>query len=246
MIKIFIDFDGTITKQDVGDAMFEKFGGKQCLEFIKEYHQGLISATECFQRECSACNGTEQHTLNEFLDKQEIDSTFFDFQQFCNENKLEYIILSDGMDYYIQRILAKNGINNMPYFANHLELIPINGTREVRFIPAFQYTDEVCDRCACCKRNHMLTLCNDDDIIIYIGEGYSDRCPVQYADVVFAKDELLKYCQQENISYFEYQTFDDVRYRLKSMLMNKESKKINEFKKRRQAQLAAHDVFLGG
>lgn len=246
MIKIFIDFDGTITKQDVGDAMFEEFGGKQCLDFISAYHQGLISAVECFQLECTACNRIDQLELDEFLDRQEIDSTFFEFQQFCTDNKLDYIILSNGMDYYIERVLEKYGIINITYFANHLELMSNNGTQDVRFVPSFPYTDEVCDRCACCKRNHMLTLCGDDDIIIYIGEGYSDRCPVRYADIVFAKDELLKYCRQENISYFEYRTFNDVRNRLKSMLVNKESNKITEFRKRRQAQLAARDVFLGG
>ena len=38
-------------------------------------------------------------------------------------------------------------------------------------------------------------------MIVYVGDGYSDRCPVQYADIVFAKGDLQTYCQEQNISY---------------------------------------------
>jgi len=245
MINIFIDFDGTITTQDVGDAMFETFGGTKCLDFIEEYRNGGISAVECFRRECAECTGANKNALDIFLDSQKIDSTFREFLDFCLSNKFQYFILSDGMDYYIDRILSHHQVTEVSYFANHLDLVPINGNSKVMFQPSFPFTDETCDRCACCKRNKMLTLSADDDIIVYIGEGYSDRCPVRYADIVFAKDELLKYCRRENISYFEYRSFADVLARLKSMSENKQTKKHFGLKKHRQAQLAARELFIG-
>jgi 2,3-diketo-5-methylthio-1-phosphopentane phosphatase len=246
MINIFIDFDGTITNIDVGDAMFEKFGGKRCLDFIAEYRTGTISAMECFHRECAACSGTDKSALDAFLDSQKIDSSFTDFLSFCRSQGVAYYIVSDGMDYYIDRILKHNNIPDSVCFANHLDLIPMDGTSKIIFQPSFPFTDEVCNRCACCKRNHMLTLSSDDDIIVYIGEGFSDRCPVRYADIVFAKDELLKYCRQENISYFEYRTFADIKIRLQEMIEYRQTKKHYGLKKHRQAELAAKEVFIGG
>jgi len=246
MLKIFIDFDGTITKKDVGDALFINFGGKQCLDFIEEYRQGRMSAVECFQKECIACGSIDKKELDNFIDAQEIDETFKDFKLFCQKNNIEIFILSDGMDYYINHILKNNNITDVPFYTNHLQLESLDGSSRFLLKPSFPFTDENCDRCACCKRNHMLSLSADDDIIIYIGEGYSDRCPVRYADLVFAKDDLLKYCQQENISYFEYRSFADVTDRLKVLLANKNTKKNYGIKKRRQAQLAAREVFLGG
>jgi 2-hydroxy-3-keto-5-methylthiopentenyl-1-phosphate phosphatase len=245
MINIFIDFDGTITTQDVGDAMFETFGGRKCLDFIGEYRDGDISAVECFRRECAECTGTDKNALDTFLDSQKIDSTFSEFLEFCSTNKFQYFVLSDGMDYYIDRILSRHQITGVSYFSNHLDLVPMNGDSKIMFQPSFPFTDETCDRCACCKRNKMLTLSADEDVIIYIGEGYSDRCPVRYADIVFAKDELLNYCRRENISYFEYRTFADVMTRLKSMAENKQTKKHFGLKKHRQAQLAARELFIG-
>ncbi|MBI1807469.1 MAG: MtnX-like HAD-IB family phosphatase [Ignavibacteria bacterium] len=245
MVKVFIDFDGTITRRDVGDTLFERFGGKQSVDAVESYRQGMISAVECFLRECAACGDVSTGALNSFLDEQEIDPTFIDFIQYCRERGLEHFIVSDGMDYYIRYILHRHGVE-VPLFSNSLTLIPKGDGSVVQFYPSFPYTDEVCDRCACCKRNHMLTLCEEDDIIVYIGEGYSDRCPARFADVVFAKDDLLRFCQQENISFFEYQTFADIQKRLTTMLNQNISQSRPTLKKRRQAELARRDVFLGG
>ena len=242
MIQVFVDFDGTITKPDVGDALFEQFGGQKSLDAVQEYRKRLISAVECFRRECAACGEVEKGALDAFLASQPIDETFVRFTEFCQQRELSITILSDGMDYYITFILEHHGIGRVKFFANHLELIPIDYSSRVRFTPSFSFTDESCERCACCKRNHILTHCADDDIIVYIGEGYSDRCPVRYADIVFAKEELVDYCRQENISYFEYRTFADVENRLCNMLDI--SGKRSPFRKRRQAELARRDVFI--
>jgi len=39
-------------------------------------------------------------------------------------------------------------------------------------------------------------------MIIYIGDSRSDICPAQYADVVFVKDSLLKYCSWGDTVYY--------------------------------------------
>lgn len=244
MVKIFIDFDGTITAQDVGDAMFLTFGGPTATGYIADYRSGSLSAQKCFELECEACRGTLKSELDRFLDRQMIDGSFVDFHRFCSARGIPHFILSDGMDYYIERILENNGLSDLPFHSNHLDLTPSGDG--VVFNPSFPFSDAECDRCACCKRNIILSLTADDDIIVYVGEGFSDRCPVKYADIVFAKDDLLNYCRQENISYYEYGSFSDVRARLEGLFSQKETKNNFGLKKRRQAQLAAHDLYLGG
>jgi 2-hydroxy-3-keto-5-methylthiopentenyl-1-phosphate phosphatase len=246
MIKAFIDFDGTITTVDVGDTMFETFGGTACLRSIEEYRNEKISAVECFRQECLSCGVVDKEHLDEFLDNQPIDTSFAEFVEFCKARGIECAVLSDGMDYYIERILRRHTMSSVNYYSNHLDLLPVDGTRMVMFQPSFPHTDETCCRCACCKRNYILTHAADDDIIVYIGEGYSDRCPVRYADIVFAKDELLNYCRTENISYFEYTSFRDITDRLARMLDEPSSNKKSLLHKRRQAQLACREVYLAG
>jgi 2-hydroxy-3-keto-5-methylthiopentenyl-1-phosphate phosphatase len=242
MIRIFTDFDGTITLNDVGDAMFERFGGARSVEAVRLYREGRLTAAECFIEECDACGEVDLNELNAFLDAQPVDLSFLEFVRFYRSEGIACYVVSDGMDYYIRRILDRCGAGDVPIFSNVLSLEPATTEGRVRLQPHFPYRDEVCDRCACCKRNHLLSMSGDDDVIVYVGEGYSDRCPVRFADCVFAKDELLRHCNEENISYHEYRTFEDVTLRLRRLMTAKPS----GLRKRRRAELARRDVFAGG
>ena len=102
---------------------------------------------------------------------------------------------------------------------------------------AFPYADAGCGVCACCKRNVMLTRAGDEDVIVYVGEGFSDQCPVRYADIVFAKDALQAFCQRENISYYLYETFADVVARLSELSARK------RLRKRHRAELLRRELF---
>jgi 2-hydroxy-3-keto-5-methylthiopentenyl-1-phosphate phosphatase len=244
-IKIFTDFDGTITLKDVGDSMFERFGGPRCLEFIEQYQDGLISAAECFRRESAACGEVDRNALDAFLDAQPVDTTFNAFADFCKTKNLGLTIFSDGMDYYIRRILNRMGVGDVPFYSNALHLVPVDSTSKFRFEPKFPYLSESCDRCACCKRNIMLTHSADDDILICVGEGYSDRCAVKYADLVFAKDNLAEYCSKENMPFYEYRTFNDIAARINEMIGLHEVKPSKtRLHKRRQAELARRELFI--
>ncbi|MFN0158739.1 MAG: MtnX-like HAD-IB family phosphatase [Bacteroidota bacterium] len=222
-IKVFVDFDGTISKRDVGKAFFRKFGGPGCDEIVEQYRAGSLSAVECFRAEADAVGVFDRSEAERFICEQEIDATFVDFVAFCASRNIEIRILSDGLDYYIRQILDVNEIRGVQVFANHAEIIEDGGS--VRLSLAFPYTDAECSRCACCKRNLILTYAGDDDIIVYVGEGYSDRCPARYADVIFAKAELQSFCQSENISYHLYETFGDVQARLGTLLAGKRQRK---------------------
>jgi 2,3-diketo-5-methylthio-1-phosphopentane phosphatase len=237
-LKIFVDFDGTITKRDVGNAFFREFGGPLCDAIVDEYKGGMISAHECFRREGAAIGTLHMQDAATFLKHQPIDEGFKQLVAFCEKRGIEITIVSDGLDFYIKEILAANGIDTVQFFANVLELQALGRGDEYALTLRFPYSDAECTRCACCKRNIMLSHAGDDDVIVFIGEGYSDMCPAQYADIVFAKDELQAFCQRENISYFLYESFTDVVNRLQQLLTRK------TLRKRRRAELKRREVFM--
>ncbi len=236
-VKIFVDFDGTITINDVGNTLFREFGGSACDGFIAEYHEEKLSARELFRREAAAAGRVLPVELNALLDRQGIDPGFKDFVDFCRLRNIEFHIISDGLDYYIDRVLRAHGIRDVSFVANSLSLEPSGTDGRTLLSLDFPHSDSVCDRCACCKRNFMLTHGGDDDILVLIGEGYSDRCPAQYADIVFAKKDLQTFCQQENISYYLYSTFHDVTERLTELLGRR------QLRKRRRAELKRKEAF---
>jgi 2,3-diketo-5-methylthio-1-phosphopentane phosphatase len=228
-LKTFIDFDGTITTEDIGDAFFLRFGGAKCTEHVREYREGRISARECFTREAAEIGSLPLREAEAFARSKKLTPGFAEFVGFCREQRLEFHVVSDGLDFYIQRILAAHGLEGISFFSNSLTLDPPT--------VVFPFPAEECDRCACCKRNIMLGLAGEADIIAFIGEGYSDRCAAQYADIVFAKDDLQKYCQKENISFYPYTDFHDVLSRYRQILSRK------RLRKRRRAELRRREAF---
>jgi 2-hydroxy-3-keto-5-methylthiopentenyl-1-phosphate phosphatase len=237
-LKVFVDFDGTITQQDIGNAFFRKFVGEEYDGFLREYKEERISARECFWRGVKAIGELKREDAAAFVKSYPIDETFRKFVAYCRSQRIEFHILSDGLDFYIKEILAQNGLEGISVFANALEFVPSARKHSDSLTVTFPYTDAECERCACCKRNIMLTRSGEEDIIVYIGEGYSDRCPVQYADIVFARDALQTYCQEQNISYFLYSTFDDVIARLASLVSKK------KLRKRLAAETKRKELFI--
>ena len=222
----------------MGKELFSNFAGKGADEIARQYLNDSITARECLLSEASLVSGVTPLQLEQFIDQFNIDEHFSQFKEFCARSDIPLVILSDGLDFYVERILDRNQVGDCKFFANHLEFKNTGAATTLDI--TFPHTDSECTFCGNCKRNHMLTLSDDGDIIVYVGDGISDRCPVRYADVVFAKKDLIQYCQRENISYFEYADFRDVQRRLELMASKK------RLKKRREAEMARRDVFMQG
>jgi 2-hydroxy-3-keto-5-methylthiopentenyl-1-phosphate phosphatase len=237
ILKIFCDFDGTITYQDVwleiGNCFIED--KKTWHEVISSYESGEIGSRECFMKEIELIGNFDKKMLDEIIDRQIIEHYFIDFVKFCKEKKLELILLSEGVDYYINRILQNNGLD-LPFYTNKFVISEDESSINLEF----PFSDAECSTCGCCKRNLLLNLIGDDEISVYIGDGLSDIYAVKYADIIFAKKTLASYCWKNNITYFDYNDFSDIRKKLEKIIT---SKKI---KPRQSARLMRRDAYLGG
>lgn len=231
--KIFIDFDGTITTTDVGENIFLKFGETDKVKsIINDLLSDRISSKECWLSLCRAVPHINKNELDSFIDEVNIDPAFKSFVDFCNKNNISCFILSDGFDYYIERILKKEGLDKIKSYANKLEII------DNKLIPDFPYHDSGFSSSANCKRNHVINNSSDEEYTVFIGDGNSDKYTVHYCDFIFAKDDLLKYCEKERISFFPFKNFDEVQQIMVSLLAKK------NLKKRHQAELKRREVYI--
>src|SRR5262245_12546491 len=108
-LKVFVDFDGTIAKDDVGNDLFRRFGGEECETLVQRYRRGDLSAVECFRSEAAAAGSVLREELFAFLRTCEMDPSFAGFVRFCLEHQITPTVLSDGLDLYINEILAAHG-----------------------------------------------------------------------------------------------------------------------------------------
>jgi len=208
-IRLFVDFDGTVTNKDVGNSIIDKFLPPDLIKqgwhekILEEWKTGKISSEECLTLEFKNCIVTEEE-FNTELDTFTLTPGFIETVQYCRNHDIPIMILSDGLDYYIEYILAKYDISAVDYRSNHMYFY--NGCLEIEF----PYIDKGCGRCGNCKRWHIEKLRRDGDLVIYAGDGYSDRFAIRSADVVFARRDLADFCEKEDLKYIHYNNFNDL------------------------------------
>lgn len=234
VLKIFVDFDGTITRQDVGEAIFNKFGDSSRVDsIIKNLLEDKISSKQCWDELCESAGPVNLNELIDFINTMEIDKSFISFAEFCNDKNLEMYVLSDGFDFYIDKVFEKNRIDRIKYYSNKL-IVDTEG----RLSAEYPYFDTDSPTSANCKKNHIINHSSDEDYTIYIGDGNSDKDAAQYCDFIFAKKDLARFCSMERISFYPFNNFDDVKNKIIE-LVNKKN-----LRKRHQAQLKRKSAYL--
>ena len=186
--KVFVDFDGTITRQDVGEAIFREFGDAIKTDLIvTDLLADKITARKCWELLFATIDQIDVIKLDEFINQIEIDSTFHRFHEYCIENEIEMFVLSDGFDYYINRIFKRENLNHVKIFANNLTIDNKN-----RLVPSFPYFDVECQTSANCKRNHILNNSGDEEFTIYIDKPKSRKQLIQeWKDEFGEEPELI-------------------------------------------------------
>lgn len=232
--KIFIDFDGTITKNDVGEEIFRKFVDEEVVKrIVDDLLNDQISSRECWEALCLAAPSIEKKEFDEFILSQEVEPSLHRFIEYCEKNNFSVFVLSDGFDYYIEKILNRENLGHLKFFSNKLNL-----TAEGKLIPSFPYFKAECKSSSNCKQNHIIENSSEDEYTVYIGDGSSDIDAVQYVDFIFAKDSLLRFCEMNRITFFPFRNFGDVIVKLDGLLSQK------RLKKRHQAELKRREAYL--
>ena len=233
-IKVFVDFDGTITLEDVGEAIFRRFGNaEQVKRIIEDLLSDKISSRQCWDELCDSVNFINKCELDEFIDLLDVDPSFIQFVKFCNQNEIEMVVLSDGFDYYIDRLFNKAGLAGLKYYSNKL-FVDSKGILKAEY----PYFDVDSPTSANCKKNHIINHSSEDDYTIYIGDGNSDKEAAQYCDFIFAKDGLARFCSMERISFYPFNNFIDIQNKI-TELVNKKN-----LRKRHQAQLKRKSAYM--
>ena len=233
-LKVFVDFDGTITLEDVGESIFKKFGETEKVKrIIEDLLSDKISSRQCWDELCDSVDNINKAELDKFIDLLDVDPTFIPFVKFCSENKIDMVVLSDGFDYYIDRLFNKAGLTGLKYYSNKL-FVDDKGILKAEY----PYFDVDSPTSANCKKNHIINHSSDDEYTVYIGDGNSDKEAAQFCDFIFAKDGLARFCSIERISFYPFKNFTEVQNKLTELMLKK------NLRKRHQAQLKRKSAYM--
>ncbi|MBL8008417.1 MAG: HAD-IB family phosphatase [Ignavibacteria bacterium] len=238
-LKIFCDFDGTITLNDVWINSIGRFiKDRESFDKIcDDFYSMKIGTRECNLRQLALAENFTPEEFCRYLDEEKTDSSFAEFVKFCRLNDYGLCIVSSGLDFYIDYILKREGLD-IKFYSSRMIYDRENKKLSCEFI----HTDEYCTLCETCKRNILISNTNDldNEISVYIGDGISDFCVSGFADIVFAKGKLASYCWKNNITYFDFKDFSDIKNKMEKLAAGR------GFKHRQEAKTRRKDIFMGG
>jgi len=225
-MQVFCDFDGTISIEDATDMVLTRFAGSEWEDIEQLWKQGQIGSGECMRRQIALIQASRAE-LDQFLDTVSIDPGFESFLSYCRRDELRVTVVSDGVDYFIRRILARHGINGLPIVANVLTCSFGQGSESYSLFPPFAATGCVSGSGVCKCR-----VVDSTELQVYIGDGRSDFCVSDKVDLVFAKDKLADYCDENGIPYVAFEDFSDLLPKMEAVLPSvvRRSRELPHFK----------------
>ena len=216
-IAICCDFDGTITLSDTGKELLNALTDEDWQSYDQLVIDGKIGTRAALIKQWSMIDYTTMEEIYSIVDTIQIDPFFESFYNWIREHKIYFIILSDGFESYIRRILQNHNIQSdqLDIKANDMDLI--NNKFHLKFLT------EDCDHgCANCKYSEVLRIKEEFEKIIYIGDGLSDIFPArELADLIFArKNEDLAKKLRTDSRLVEFSNFLEIKENLENLIFN--------------------------
>ncbi len=195
---MFIDFDGTISVKDTGIAVIDALDLDEAWEVEHQWRRGEIDSMECLRRQWGMVD-LPPAAIYRMIDSFELDEGFNELAEAAIEISAGLVVVSDGLDFYVDRMLGRLGWETcpgetvlqrprrcIPRYANHAQVTD-HGVKIT-----FPHRSPDCEQCGNCKTARLMRLRPHFSRTIYIGDGHSDLCAARFADVVFAKDALAE------------------------------------------------------
>jgi 2-hydroxy-3-keto-5-methylthiopentenyl-1-phosphate phosphatase len=204
---LVVDFDGTVTEDDLLDTIARRFGDPAIYREVEDgLHVGRLPLREVITREFRPVRRPLEEVVRWELDNVRIRPGFRELVGLARERGWRFVVVSSGFRELIEPILEREG-GDVELHANRVDARP-DGWR-VRW----NYADD-CDACGeSCKRAVAEELAGEGELV-YVGDGYSDRCAAQLADRVFATRALARYLDERGVAYEPFRDFFDVAGRL--------------------------------
>jgi 2-hydroxy-3-keto-5-methylthiopentenyl-1-phosphate phosphatase len=192
---IVVDWDGTATVEDTLIVALGEFGDWQVyLDAAAALKRGEITLHEEIRRDAESIKTPLEDVQAWLVENIELRPGFSEFAQ-------EHwpVIVSSNFRQLIEPILAREGLP-LEVRANEVEWHPDGWRGRFR-------NGESCGTCGePCKRADL----HGAEYVIYVGDGYSDRCAAQAADRIFARDSLARYLDEKGVAYEPFDDFHDV------------------------------------
>jgi 2-hydroxy-3-keto-5-methylthiopentenyl-1-phosphate phosphatase len=195
-MRVILDWDGTATVDDTLIVALREFGDwQEYLAAAAALRRGEITLHEEIRRDAAAIKTPLEEVQAWLVANLELRPGFHELVA-----RFPTTIVSSNFRQLIEPVLEREGVE-LDVRANEVEWHP-DGWR------ATFTSDDACGACGePCKR---AALPEANGTVVYVGDGWSDRCAAQLADRIFARAGLAQYLDERGVAYEPYEDLYEV------------------------------------
>ena len=197
------DFDGTVTDKDVSFLLLDAFADGDWRKLLRQYQAGEITVGQFNTTAFALIRQGKETLLNYLKGRIRVRGGFPELVAYCRRRGLRFVIVSNGQDFYIEKILSDLGLGDVEFFCARSRFEP-QGIRVQYIGPDGLPVDSDF------KETYVNLFLSQGYRIIYIGNGASDFAPAQRCHHIFATGDLLAYCQRQNLPCTPFTNFNEV------------------------------------
>jgi len=201
------DFDGTIISNNLSTMLRENFAHGNWRKINSDYLHRQLTVERSNQLQFAFIREPKEK-LQEFARRHiELRPGFMEFARYCRDTDTPLVIVSSGLDFYIEPVLAQIGLSELEWHCAQT-LFSKDGIIVAYYDPEGNSTDEGF------KEKYLAWLKKRDRNVIYIGNGLSDLEAARHADHVFATGHLLRLLRAESVPATAFTDFYDIQRQL--------------------------------
>ena len=210
-LAILVDYDGTIARTDVSDALMEPYFTPEWHDRTADYDAGRTGSRRLMEWEIELITA-DPDELSARAAAQPHDEGFAPFVRRAEAAGIPVEVVSDGFGFFIVPALESLGVGHLPVVT---AATTFDGGRPSI---AFPNGHPACFVCGTCKRNRVLAHQQAGRAVVFIGDGASDRYAAGYSDHVWAKEQLAALCRDHGWPYRPWSDFAEIEAWLAGLL----------------------------
>lgn len=204
---LVLDFDGTITLDDVGDAVCDRFAPPAWREVDERWARHEISLPEAQRQMWALVRATHEQALTFARDAGRLRPGLDALLEFAAERHIDVWLASGGFDFYIEPILGARLAQLAYAYYNRARFA------DDRVAVDFPHAELACERCAVCKGRVCDLARAAGAEVFFAGDGHSDRCVMGRGHHLAAVrgSALARWLDERDIDHFEFDRLDEMK-----------------------------------
>jgi 2,3-diketo-5-methylthio-1-phosphopentane phosphatase len=206
------DFDGTLTEKDFYKIITDEYLKEECAQMYIDWKKKKIKDVDYLGYVFGNIRRSEEQIYDDIM-KIKLDPFAVEFIKNIKDNGGDFIVVSAGTGYYIDKVFKNNHIENVKVYTNK-GVFKDNG---IHFL-LDENSEFYSEIYGIDKMKVVNKLKSEYDKIFYAGDSQPDVKAALLADVAFAKGELIEFLKEEGKEYIEFNNFKDIWEKVKIMI----------------------------